>query len=120
VDVNGWDIHLHPFSSNPFTSLGIALPKRHLILLRFLNRREQEYPIYPGFLTCIGTPAESIGQPHPLTFIDKGIRIIGSAVGARGDIIEAITFVERGLVKPLIQKTKLENLSDIAKEFGKV
>jgi hypothetical protein len=21
VDVNGWDIHLHPFSSNPFTSL---------------------------------------------------------------------------------------------------
>jgi propanol-preferring alcohol dehydrogenase len=57
---------------------------------------------------------------HPPTLIDKGIRIIGSAVSTRGDILEAIAFVERGLVKPLILKTKLESLSDIAKEFGKV
>jgi hypothetical protein len=41
-------------------------------------------------------------------------------VGARGDILKAIAFAERGLVKSLILKTKLENLPDIAKEFGKV
>lgn len=74
-----------------------------------------------GSLICIGIPPPNqLVSFHPLTFIDKGIRIIGSAVGTRGDILEAIAFVERGLVKPLILKTKLENLSDIAKEFGKV
>jgi propanol-preferring alcohol dehydrogenase len=74
-----------------------------------------------GTLICIGIPPPNqLVSFHPLTFIDKGVRIIGSAVGTRGDITETIAFVERGLVKPLILKTKLENLSDIAKEFGKV
>ena len=74
-----------------------------------------------GTLICIGIPPPNqLVSFHLLTFIDKGVRIIRSAVGTRGDIIEAIAFVERGLVKPLILKTKLENRPDIAKEFGKV
>jgi propanol-preferring alcohol dehydrogenase len=57
-----------------------------------------------GRLVCIGIPPPS--QPitfHPLLFIDMGIIVIGSAVGTSLDIQEAISFVERGLVRPTVQ-----------------
>jgi hypothetical protein len=59
---------------------------------------------------------------HPLLFIDLGIRIIGSAVGTRLDIQEAISFVERGLVKPTVQMTTLDELSEVGEQIiqGKV
>jgi propanol-preferring alcohol dehydrogenase len=76
-----------------------------------------------GSLVCIGIPPPSqLVNFHPLLFIDLGIKIIGSAVGTRLDIQEAITFVERGLVKPTVQMTTLEKLSEVGEEIiqGKV
>ena len=76
-----------------------------------------------GTLVCIGIPPPSqLVNFHPLQFIDLGIRIIGSAVGTRIEIREAISFVERGLVKPTIQMTTLEQLSEVGEQIaqGKV
>jgi propanol-preferring alcohol dehydrogenase len=76
-----------------------------------------------GTLVCIGIPPPSqLVNFHPLLFIDMGIKIIGSAVGSRLDIQEAIAFVERGLVKPTVQMTTLEQLSDVGEQItqGKV
>jgi propanol-preferring alcohol dehydrogenase len=76
-----------------------------------------------GTLVCIGIPPPSqLVNFHPLLFIDLGIRIIGSAVGTRLDIQEAISFVERGLVKPTVQMTTLDQLSEVGEQIiqGKV
>lgn len=74
-----------------------------------------------GALVCVGIPPpDQLMSFHPLPFIAKGIRVIGSAVGTRKDIWDAIEFVDRGVVKPAIEMAKLEDLSDIAKNFGKV
>lgn len=76
-----------------------------------------------GTLVCIGIPPPTqLVNFHPLLFIDMGIRIIGSAVGTRQDIKEAISFVERGLVKPTVLMTTLEELSEVREQVahGKV
>jgi propanol-preferring alcohol dehydrogenase len=76
-----------------------------------------------GTLVCIGIPPPSQTVSfHPITFIDRGIKIIGSAVGTRLDIREALTFVQRGLVTPKVHMAKLEDLSKIAEQItsGKV
>jgi hypothetical protein len=57
---------------------------------------------------------------HPLLGISKNIRIIGSAVGTRKDIWDAIEFVKRGVVTPRVQMAGLDDLSDIAQDFQKV
>jgi propanol-preferring alcohol dehydrogenase len=54
-----------------------------------------------------------------LEIIDLGVRVIGSAVGTRGDVLEALAFVERGEVKPTVKTARLEQLNEIAGEFGK-
>ncbi|KAH6972201.1 alcohol dehydrogenase [Ilyonectria sp. MPI-CAGE-AT-0026] len=73
-----------------------------------------------GTLVCVGIPPpHELVSFHPLLFIDKGIKIVGSAVGTREDILDAIEFVERGLVKSNIVRATLLDLPKIAKEFGK-
>jgi alcohol dehydrogenase, propanol-preferring len=74
-----------------------------------------------GTIVCVGIPAlEDKVRFHPSLGINKGARIIGSAVGTRQDIWEAIEFVQRGAVKPAVEMAALEDLTDIAKNFGKV
>jgi alcohol dehydrogenase, propanol-preferring len=76
-----------------------------------------------GRLVCIGIPPPfQLVTFHPLLFIDMGITVIGSAVGTRLDIQEAISFVERGLVRPTVQMTTLDKLSAISEQItqGKV
>jgi len=76
-----------------------------------------------GSLVCIGIPPPSqLVNFHPLLFIDMGIKIIGSAVGTRLDIQEAIDFVQRGLVNPTVQMKTLEQLSEVSEQIvqGKV
>ncbi|KAL3418246.1 zinc-binding dehydrogenase [Phlyctema vagabunda] len=71
-----------------------------------------------GTMVCVGIPPPTeLVNFHPLTFIDKGIRILGSAVGSRLDLLEAIEFLERGVVAPSVHIRKLEDLSDIAEQF---
>ncbi|KAJ9634458.1 hypothetical protein H2204_006283 [Knufia peltigerae] len=74
-----------------------------------------------GALVCVGIPpSDQTMKVHPIATISKNIRIIGSAVGTRKDIWDAIEFVARGVVKPRVQMATLDDLSDIAKNFQKV
>jgi alcohol dehydrogenase, propanol-preferring len=74
-----------------------------------------------GTLVCVGIPGpEDKFNIHPSAGINDGTRIIGSAVGTRKDIWEAIEFVQRGVVKPVVEMATLDDLSKIAENFGKV
>jgi propanol-preferring alcohol dehydrogenase len=71
-----------------------------------------------GTLVCVGIPPPTgLVQFHPLQFIDMGIKIVGSIVGTRGDVLEALRFVSRGEVLPRIQVRKLGDLDRIAQTF---
>lgn len=74
-----------------------------------------------GTLVCVGIPPmEQAVEYHPISFISKGIRIIGSAVGTRTDILEALVFLQRGLVKPAVEVVKLDALQSITDGLEKV
>ncbi|GAD98011.1 alcohol dehydrogenase [Paecilomyces variotii No. 5] len=71
-----------------------------------------------GTLVCVGIPPpDQLVQFHPLTFIDNGFRVIGSSVGSRGDIKEAVEFVRRGVVIPAVQETTLDQIAETAKSL---
>ncbi|KAJ9139294.1 alcohol dehydrogenase [Coniochaeta hoffmannii] len=73
---------------------------------------------YFGVLVCVGIPPPT-GKfaIHPLRLIDSGIRVVGSLVGGRGDIAEAIEFVRRGVVKPRVISIKPEELNEYARKL---
>jgi alcohol dehydrogenase, propanol-preferring len=74
-----------------------------------------------GTLVCVGIPpADQEVAFNPTLCINKGISIIGSAVGTRKDIVEAIEFVSRGLVKPSIKLATFDDLTAISQNFSKV
>ena len=76
-----------------------------------------------GTLVCLGIPPPSgTMNIHPLEFIDRGIRITGSVTGSRGDILEALDFVRRGVVKPIVKTASLDDVTSILGDFasGKV
>ncbi|KAI1608289.1 alcohol dehydrogenase [Exophiala viscosa] len=73
-----------------------------------------------GAFVCVGIPPpEQKVRFHPLLGISKNIRIIGSAVGTRKDIWDAIDFVKRGVVTPRVEKAALDDLTEISKTFQK-
>lgn len=72
-----------------------------------------------GTLVCVGIPPASGSLSiHPLELIDKGIRLVGSAVGTRAEIGEALAFVSRGAVVPKIKRACLDDLNKITSEFA--
>ncbi|KAM0326693.1 hypothetical protein ACHAQA_006564 [Verticillium albo-atrum] len=74
-----------------------------------------------GTLVCVGIPPPGQAMNlHPLYVIDNGITIIGSAVGTRTDVLEALDFVKRGLVKPLVTLIKLADLDEVIRKLGAV
>ncbi|KAM0817686.1 hypothetical protein AB5N19_03493 [Seiridium cardinale] len=69
-----------------------------------------------GTIVCVGIPPPTQTMTlHPLQFIDKGIRLIGTLVGTRMDTLEALEFVQRGLVKPLVHTIALDELPEAIK-----
>lgn len=73
-----------------------------------------------GTLMCLGIPPPPQSfAVHPLWFIQYGYRIMGSAVGTRRDTLEALEFVSRGLVKPIVQQAELSNLSELMEDVVK-
>ncbi|KAK5045562.1 hypothetical protein LTR84_009180 [Exophiala bonariae] len=72
-----------------------------------------------GSYVCVGIPppGKQVGF-DPITLISKNIKLIGSAVGTRQDIWDAIEFVARGEVKPKVEMARLEDLSQISKNFA--
>lgn len=74
-----------------------------------------------GTLVCVGVPpSDQLVNIHPAWFIGKGIRVIGSAVGTREDILEALNFLRRGAVKPVVEVVNLDQLNLIAQDLEKV
>lgn len=74
-----------------------------------------------GTLVCVGVPSrDQLVHFHPAWFISKGIRIVGSAVGSRPDILEALEFLRRGLVKPAVELVSLDDLNSITDGLEKV
>lgn len=73
---------------------------------------------YFGVLVCVGIPPpQGKFAIHPLRLIDSGIRVVGSLVGGRSDIAEAMEFVRRGVVKPKVISIKPEELNDYARKL---
>lgn len=71
-------------------------------------------------LMCVGIPPpDGTFSLHPLQLIDHGYKITGSAVGTRKDILEALEFVRRGLVKPKVQWADLGNMSELMEDVVK-
>lgn len=76
---------------------------------------------YFGVLVCVGIPPpQGKFALHPLRLIDSGIRVVGSLVGGRGDIAEAMELVRRGVVKPKVISIKLEELNEYARKLSEV
>lgn len=74
-----------------------------------------------GTLVCVGIPpSDQLVNIHPVWFIGKGIRMLGSAVGTRQDILEALDFLRRGVVKPTVEVVGLDQLNAIAQDLDKV
>lgn len=70
---------------------------------------------------CVGiTTNDDLVSFHPLQLIGNGHRLLGSSVGTRKDILEALTFVKRGLVDPVVLPGKLENMDELIVTAGKV
>lgn len=68
-----------------------------------------------GTLVCVGIPPPSQSVHfHPLALIDRGFRIVGSMVGSRGDIQEAVDFVRRREVIHRVHLTTLDRIMEIA------
>ncbi|OQE14122.1 hypothetical protein PENSTE_c038G01406 [Penicillium steckii] len=68
-----------------------------------------------GTLVCVWVPSPGVtARFSPRECIWQGHRIIGSAVGTRNDVREAVDYVLRGLVKPQTRKATLHDLNEIA------
>jgi propanol-preferring alcohol dehydrogenase len=67
-----------------------------------------------GTLVCIGIPPPTdLVKFHPLQFIDMGFKVIGTSVGTRLDVSEALEYVKRGLVSPKVEMIRFEDLNDV-------
>lgn len=73
-----------------------------------------------GTLMCVGIPPpDQTFSIHPLQFIACGYKIKGSSVGTRRDTLEALGFVQRGLVKPRVQWAELSRLGELMQDVVK-
>ncbi len=69
----------------------------------------------------VGLPPETMDLEIVKTVLD-GIQVIGSLVGTRKDLEEALMFAAEGKVDPVVQTRKLEEIRDIFREMeeGKI
>ncbi len=65
-----------------------------------------------GTLGCVGIPSDTAFIHVPVsTVVIRGITITGSLVGSMAEVVEALEFVQRGVVKP--QVTVVEGLEKL-------
>ncbi|ANB14290.1 alcohol dehydrogenase ADH2 [Sugiyamaella lignohabitans] len=78
------------------------------------------YLAVQGTLICIGLPKVGVNLTFPpMLAIMKGIRIIGSLVGTRNDILEALDFLARDKVHPSITVHPIEDIQAILDRMDK-
>lgn len=72
-----------------------------------------------GRMVCVGLPKDHTivaGLP-PLIMCLKSMEIVGSVVGTKRDVEEALDFTARGLVHPIITKGRLEDLNHFCEQM---
>ncbi|KKA28035.1 hypothetical protein TD95_005243 [Thielaviopsis punctulata] len=71
-----------------------------------------------GTVVCVGIckPGDKMGV-DPKLMIDNGIRILGSMVGGRQDIKEAMDFVKQGRVKPAVRVVGVSDINSVMQEM---
>lgn len=76
-----------------------------------------------GTLSCIGIPPERGFVETPIsTIVIKGLHITGNLVGSLKECLEAVEFVRRGVVKPVVTVRRFEELPHVYEELerGKI
>ncbi len=67
-----------------------------------------------GTVMCVGIPPPGRAVSYqPIAFIASGFRLLGSSVGTRQDILDALDYVRRGLVVPTTHDARLEDMDDL-------
>lgn len=80
---------------------------------------------FGGTLVCVGLPEGSplpIGNSFPSAIIAGMYKIVGSAVGNRGEAAEVLDMATRGIVKFPIRQVGMSSLQSVFEEMkeGKV
>lgn len=74
-----------------------------------------------GTLVCVGIPPPDGAMAiHPLTLIDRGIRVLGTLAGTRAETLEALEFVRTKAVNPLVTVVGLDELGEVVEKLGTV
>ncbi|WP_134685302.1 alcohol dehydrogenase AdhP [Brevibacillus migulae] len=71
-----------------------------------------------GTCVAVGLPPEDMPVPIFDTVL-KGIKVVGSIVGTRKDLIEALQFASEGKVKTIVQTKPLEEINEIFEQMEK-
>lgn len=76
-----------------------------------------EYARAQGSIVTISLPAEATLQANMFWFTVKCLKLKGSYVGNREDTAEALDFVARGLVKPIMKVEPFSSLTNVYKQM---
>ncbi|KAH6886244.1 hypothetical protein B0T10DRAFT_539300 [Thelonectria olida] len=74
-----------------------------------------------GTVVAVGLPQDSsiIAGAPPMTMVLRRLNIVGSVVGSLKDVEEALDFTARGLVHPILEKGKLEDVNTFVDKLVK-
>lgn len=72
-----------------------------------------------GTLVAVGLPPEptAVAGGHPAIIAMRQINVVGSVVGTRKEVEEALDLTARGLVKPQLTKGKLADLDGLVRRM---
>lgn len=74
---------------------------------------------FHGTLVCVGLPHMAAKVAfHPFLPVLRDIRIVGSFIGTRSDIAEALSFVARGKVTPKVEVYPMSEISNVLKAMS--
>lgn len=86
------------------------------------SRAYQDAPEYlrrAGTMVCIGLPDEPTIIPvSPQDFIGRGIKLMGSSTGNIEDTEEALDFVAKGLVKPILTHKGFADINQVIADMA--
>ncbi|KAL1969454.1 hypothetical protein VTN77DRAFT_8892 [Rasamsonia byssochlamydoides] len=96
----------------------------HGVLVTSSNPRAYElavtYVRKMGVLVCIGITPEKMTFPiGPEYFVAKGVRLSGTSTGTIADTQEALDYLRRGQVKPIVVEKKLDDIQACLEQLEK-
>ncbi|CUM63876.1 uncharacterized protein PRCAT00001464001 [Priceomyces carsonii] len=77
-----------------------------------------DYLALQGVLVCVGIPrVDSKFKFSPSKLIYAGKKVIGSFIGTRSDIIEAIKYFTNGQVKPSVEVKSMDDIQELLEQM---